>query len=134
MLQPVDDAYRVHDLILRFLKPKLMANPLRPVAISRIAGYLGKLNVLGRFAEAGETTDGLYALITLWKTAESFLDTNSDEWRISSVYTRSLKGVTDIDLLSKAGRVMVLMVRSSTRHLCKYWMVPFWKGYMSVGC
>ena len=114
MLQPVGDAYRVHDLILHFLKPKLKANPLRPVVISRVAGYLGKLNVLGRFYNAGDTSDGVYALIALWNTVEGFLDTDLDEWRMSSLYTRSLEGVTDIGPLGNAGHLMCLMVRSST--------------------
>lgn len=120
MLQPVEDAYRVHDIILRFLKLKLVPHPLQSVAISRITGYLGKLNVLGRFFEDGETIDGVYALIALWTTVEGFLDTSSDEWRVSPVYTRTLKGVTDIGPLYSTGRLMELMVRSSRRHLCKY--------------
>lgn len=124
ILQPVGDAYCVHALILRFLKSKLMSHPLRHVAVSRIVRYLGKLNVLGRFCEAGKTIDGVYALIEFWKTVEGFLDTHSDEWRISSVYTKSLKRATDIRPIANAGQLMMLMVRSSMRISSKKVVCP----------
>ncbi|CAM9854589.1 unnamed protein product, partial [Ectocarpus fasciculatus] len=70
MLQPAGNAFRVHDLVLRFLKSKLKADPSRPIATSRIAEYLGQLKVLQRYVEAGETSDGVYSLMALWRSVE----------------------------------------------------------------
>ncbi|CAM9937884.1 unnamed protein product [Ectocarpus sp. 8 AP-2014] len=52
----VCDAFRVHDLVLRFLKPKLKADPNRSIATSRTAEYMGQPE--GKYEEAGPLYDG----------------------------------------------------------------------------
>ncbi|CAN0252264.1 unnamed protein product [Ectocarpus sp. 12 AP-2014] len=65
MLQPAGDAFRVHDLVLLFLKPKLKADPSRPIATSSIVKYLGQLKVLRRYLGDWETIDGVYSLMAV---------------------------------------------------------------------
>lgn len=107
MLQRTGDAYRVHDLILSFLKPKLKANPRAHIATSRMATHLGKLKVLHGYSGSGETMGGVFTLIALWRSVESL----SEEQQVATVYTRSLSGVTEGEPWSEAGRVLMLMVR-----------------------
>ncbi|CAN0342697.1 unnamed protein product, partial [Ectocarpus sp. 12 AP-2014] len=105
MLQPAGDAFRLHDLVLRFLKPKLKADPSRPIATSRVAEYLGQLKVLQRYIDAGETGDGVYSLIALWRSVESL----AEESHVAPVYTRNLNGVTEDAPWRRAGRILQLM-------------------------
>lgn len=106
MLQPTGDAFRVHDLVLGFLKLKLKADPRRPTATGRIVEYLGKLKVLQGYAEAGETSDGVYSLMALWRSVEDL----AEESHVAAVYTKNLDGVRDAALWNQAGRIVELMV------------------------
>lgn len=120
MLQPAGDAFRVHDLVLRFLKPKLKADPRRLIATSRMADYLGQLKVLRRYVKAAETSDGVYSLIALWNSVENL----SEESQVAAVYTRNLDGITEGTPWRKAGRILELMVSRRTT----FWslMFPCW--------
>ncbi|CAM9266313.1 unnamed protein product [Ectocarpus sp. 12 AP-2014] len=76
MLQPVGDDFRVHDLVLRFLKPKLKADPNRSIATSRTAEYMEQPEVLRRCVNAGETSGGIYALRKLSSSLSSRIHLN----------------------------------------------------------
>ncbi|CBJ25719.1 NB-ARC and TPR repeat-containing protein-likely pseudogene [Ectocarpus siliculosus] len=105
MLQPAGDAFRVHDVVLLFLKPKLKADRSRPIATSRIAEYLGQLNVLRRYVENGEKSDGVYSLMALWRSVEDLVGEN----QVAAVYTKNLQGVPERAPWRQAGRVLHLM-------------------------
>ncbi|CAN0558015.1 unnamed protein product, partial [Ectocarpus sp. 12 AP-2014] len=102
MLQPAGDAFRVHDLVLLFLKLKLKADPSRPVATSRVAEYLGQLKVLRRFVDDGETSNGVYSLMALWRSVEDL----ADESHVAAVYTKNLQGVPEEAPWRQAGRIL----------------------------
>lgn len=106
MLQPAGDAFRVHDLVLRFLKLKLKADPSRPTATGRTVEYLGQLKVLQGYVGAGETSDGVYSLMALWRSVENL----AEESHVAAVYTKNLHGVPDGALWNQAGRILELMV------------------------
>lgn len=112
MLQQVGEAYQVHDLVLNFLEPKLNVRnyPGRLAASSRMAEYLGKLQVLRRYcAGAGsESLGDVYSLIALWNSVEKFSDENH---RAGAVYTRALRGVAERASWYDAGKVLLHMVR-----------------------
>ncbi|CAM9191144.1 unnamed protein product, partial [Pylaiella littoralis] len=105
MLQRVGDAFRVHDLVLHFLKLKLKADPSRPTATGRTVEHLGQLKVLQRFVGAGETSDGVYPLMGLWRSVENL----AEESHVAAVYTKNLNGVTDSAPWQQAGRLLELM-------------------------
>ncbi|CAN0172764.1 unnamed protein product [Ectocarpus fasciculatus] len=105
MLQPAGDAFRVHDFVLLFLKPKLKADPSRPMATSRIAEYLGQLKVLRRYVEDGETIGGVYSLMALWRSVEDL----AGESHVAAVYTKNLQGVPEAKPWHQTGRVLELM-------------------------
>lgn len=111
MLQPAGDAFRVHDLVLRFLKPKLKADPSLPTATCRTVEYLGQLKVLQRFVDTGETSDGVYSLMALWRSVEDL----AEESHVAAVYTRNLDGVPDGALWYRVGRILELMVSRRSR-------------------
>lgn len=106
MLQPAGDAYRVHDLVLRFLKPKLKADLKRSTATSRMGNHLGQLKVLQRFVYATGTRYGVYSLISLWRSVEDL----SGESQAGAIYSKSLHGVMEDAPWFEAGCVLELMV------------------------
>ena len=117
MLQPAGDSFRVHDLVLLFLKPRLKADPSRPMATSRIAEYLGQLKILRRYVEDGETIGGVYSLMALWRSVEDL----ADESQVAAVYTKNFQGVLEYAPWQQAGRILQLMVRRrSERSDVKY--------------
>lgn len=123
MLQPAGDAFRVHDLVLRFLKPKPKADPNRPIAASRIAGHLGQLKVLRRYVEDGETSDGVYSLMALWRSVEHL----AEESQVAAVYTRNLDGVPEDAPWRQAGRILLLMVSRRREHYgANHMVLPCW--------
>ncbi|CAM9310917.1 unnamed protein product, partial [Ectocarpus fasciculatus] len=105
MLQPAGDAFRVHDLVLLFLKPKLKADPSQPIATSRVAEYLGQLKVLRRYFKAEATSDGRYSLMALWRTVEDL----ADESQVAAVYMNNLQGVLEEAPWRQAGHLLWLM-------------------------
>eukprot|EP00903_Cladosiphon_okamuranus_P007060 g6863.t1 len=105
MLQPAGDAFRVHDLVLRFLKLKLKADPSRSTATCRIAEYLGQLRVLQGYVGAGETRDGVYSLIALWRSVENL----AEEIHVATAYSKNLDGISDSPPWQQAGRLLELM-------------------------
>eukprot|EP00903_Cladosiphon_okamuranus_P012113 g11365.t2 len=105
MLQPVGDAFRVHDLVLHFLKLKLKANPSRSTATGRTVEHLGQLKVLQRYVGAGETSDGVYSLMALWRSVENL----AEESHVAAEYTKNLDGVPDSAPWQQAGRLLELM-------------------------
>ncbi|CAM9583355.1 unnamed protein product [Ectocarpus sp. 8 AP-2014] len=107
MLQPAGDAYRVHDLVLLFLKPKLKADPNRLIAASRIAEYLGQLKVLRRYLGDEETSDGVYSLMAVWRSVEDL----ADGIQVAAVYTKNLQGIPEEESWRQAGRVLELMAK-----------------------
>lgn len=114
MLQPAGDAFRVHDLILRFLKSKLKADPGQAIAVSRMAEYLGQLKVLERYNSLGDTVGGVFSFIALWNSVEDL----SDESHVAAVYTRNLQGITQASPWHTAGRVLHLMVSRRRQGSC----------------
>ncbi|CAM9128742.1 unnamed protein product [Ectocarpus sp. 12 AP-2014] len=105
MLQPAGDDFRVHDLVLRFLKPKLKADPNRSIATSRTAEYMGQPEVLRRYVSAGETSGGIYSLVALWRSVEDL----GEDSQAAAVYASSLNGVREGTLWERASRVVFLM-------------------------
>lgn len=105
MLQPAGDSFRVHDLVLRFLKLKLKADSSRPTATCRTAEYLGQLKILRKFFNAEETNGGVYSFMALWRSVESL----AEESHVEAVYT-NLDGVPDSAPWRQAGRLLELMV------------------------
>ena len=70
LLQAVGSSdYRVHDLLLDFVKDSVKPAPLKRAA-SRQAKYLGRLDVVNRFATEGTCQEGLYSLMALWRPVE----------------------------------------------------------------
>lgn len=112
MLQPAEDAFRVHDLVLRFLKLKLRADPGRPTATYRAAEYLGQLRVLQGYFGAGETIGGVYSLVTLWRSLENL----AEEIHVASAYSKTLDGVSESAPWQQAARLMELMVSRRSRY------------------
>ncbi|CAM9795660.1 unnamed protein product, partial [Hapterophycus canaliculatus] len=105
MIQPVGDAFRVHDLVLHFLKLKLKADPSRHTATGRTVEHLGQLKVLQRYVAAGETNDGMYSLMALWRSVENLAEEN----QVGAVYKKNLNGVPDSAPWHQAGRLLQLM-------------------------
>lgn len=107
MLQPEDGyAYRVHDVILHFLKTKLKADPKLPIATSRVVEHLGQLKVLHKYLDAEYPIGDLLSLSALWRSAEIL----SGESQAAAVYTRNLHGITHAVQWFEAGRVLEIMV------------------------
>ena len=112
MLQPVGDAFRVHDLVLHVLKLKLKANPSRSTATGRTVEHLGQLKVLQRYDGAGETSDEVHSLMALWRSVENL----AEESHVAAEYTKNLDGVPDSAPWQQAGHLLELMVsRRSNR-------------------
>lgn len=70
LLQGVGDGYRVHDLVLDFLKIKIKADAeMMGKATARQAQYLSRLDVVKSYAKS-EHEQGLFVLGTLWRSVE----------------------------------------------------------------
>lgn len=107
MLQPEDGyAYRVHDVILHFLKPKLKADPRLPIATLRMVEHLGQLRVLHRYHDAEYPVGDLLSLSALWRSVETL----SGKSQTAAVYIRNLNWTTHGIQWFEAGRVLEIMV------------------------
>lgn len=79
LVQAVEHKYRLHDLVLAFVKSKLRCLKMERVVLvtSRLAQYLSRLSVLREYAEADEMQGGLYALLGLWGSVEELSRDNT---------------------------------------------------------
>lgn len=68
------DGYRVHDLVLEFVKDRIKPAALEKAA-SRQAQYLGRLDVVRRHSYAGDSKNDFFSLMALWQPVEE-LSTN----------------------------------------------------------
>ncbi len=113
LLQEVAGGYRLHDLILQYLQHtiKMGDQGLAETAISRQARYLGRHDVINKYAARGRYNSGggIYSLITLW-TALKELDDTLDA---GECHERSLWGVIDMRTRIDVGWLLYLLVRRS---------------------
>ncbi|CAB1101788.1 unnamed protein product [Ectocarpus sp. CCAP 1310/34] len=79
LVQAVEHKYRLHDLVLAFVKSKLCCLKMERVVLvtSRLAQYLSRLSVLQEYAEADEMQGGLFALMGLWGSVEELSRDNT---------------------------------------------------------
>lgn len=118
LLQRVDDCYRLHDLVLVFSKSKLKGSGTVRSASDRQAQFLGRMVVVRGYAKIGETSEGFYSLIALWRSVE---DLCGDKQLCEKAYHASLQDLGNDESSETAfvcwslGRLFVLQVRSSTK-------------------
>eukprot|EP00903_Cladosiphon_okamuranus_P009156 g8749.t1 len=66
LLQEVDGSFRLHDLLLDFLRTKC-EKEIIDQAVERQSLYLGTLAVLRDYKAKGESLEGFFSLIVLWQ-------------------------------------------------------------------
>ena len=89
LLQEVDGSFRLHDLLLDFVRIKSHGeDALVTEAVERQSVYLGRLDVLRAYHGQGEANEGLYALIGLWR---KLTELSGNQRREVDVYHRSLR-------------------------------------------
>ena len=68
LLQEVDGFFRLHDLLLDFIGNQCQSeDALVKEAVGRQSRYLGRLAVLQGYSDNGESREGFYSLIGLWR-------------------------------------------------------------------
>ena len=93
LLQEVDGSFRLHDLLLDFVRIKSHGeDALVTEAVERQSMYLGRLDVLRAYHDQGETLGGLYSLISLWR---KLTELSGNQRREVDVYNRSLRELGD---------------------------------------
>ena len=114
LLQVVDEKYRLHDIVLEYLQ-MTVKKELGRKASSRQARFLSRIEVLRRYS-AGDTRfgiDGLYSLVTLWSAAKKL----DESLIVEEFYRISLRGVTEVNDMQNAGRLLMLLVSFFTTSL-----------------
>ncbi|CAB1113194.1 unnamed protein product [Ectocarpus sp. CCAP 1310/34] len=66
LLQEVDGSFRVHDLLLDFARTRC-EKEIIDEAVERQSQFLGRLAVLRGYEAEGESLEGFYSLIVLWR-------------------------------------------------------------------
>lgn len=119
--------YRIHDLILDFAKVELCkSKELLSVAAARQARYLGRLSVVRGYASAGETLEGFYSLIALWRSIHSLSGDTQLEVEAYHDSLGQLEGGTATAetsfIFQAVGRLLQLQVQTTIqneqKHLC----------------
>ena len=84
-------------------------------ASSRQACFLSRIEVLRRYSLGDEWSrnGGLYSLVALWSAVKKV----DPSLIVEEFYRISLRGVTEVDDLLNAGRLLMLLVRSFTASL-----------------
>eukprot|EP00752_Nemacystus_decipiens_P017370 g15565.t2 len=68
LLEEVDGSFRLHDLLLDFIKMKCRGeDTLVEDAVQRQSRHLGELAVVRGYSDKGELLGGFYSLIALWR-------------------------------------------------------------------
>ena len=109
LLQVVKEKYRLHDLVLEYLRTAIkMDEDLEIKASSRQARFLSRIEVLRRYSAGDQwsSSGGLYSLVALW-TAAKKLDRSL---MVEVFYRTSLKGVTEINDVQDVGRLLSHLV------------------------
>eukprot|EP00903_Cladosiphon_okamuranus_P006199 g6096.t1 len=109
LLQRMPEGYRLHDLVLEYLKLTLAMSGGRVAgeASARQAQYLGRLGVFKQYNARGHNirTGGLSSLIALWNSAMK-LDGNVN---VEACYSKSLEGVDEIAITRNVGFLLLLL-------------------------
>ena len=117
LLQEVDGSFRLHDLLLDFVRTRCHGEDVFvEEAVERQSLYLGRLAVLRGYSDKGESVEGLYSLIGLWR---KLTELSGDKGREVDVYNKSLRELGDdesadtADTYRAVARLFYLQVSSS---------------------
>ncbi|CAM9160206.1 unnamed protein product [Choristocarpus tenellus] len=92
LLLSLENGYRIHDMVLDFLKFNIgRDSEIVATATSRQAQYLGRLEVLHKYALGGQVIGEMDSLLALWDSVESLSAVHS----ASHEYAESLEGVRE---------------------------------------
>lgn len=113
----MDGSFRLHDLLLDFIRIKCQGEHLLVAeAVERQSQYLGRLAVLRGYYDKGESLEGFYSLIVLWRKLTKL---SGNEQREVDVYHASLgelgedKSTGTADAFAAVGSLFDLEVGSS---------------------
>ena len=116
LLQVVKEEYRLHDLVLEYLRMAVkLYEELGIKASLRQARFLSRIEVLRRYSAGDKwlSSSGIYSLVALWSRVMK-LDRSLV---VEEFYKISLRGVTEIEDMQNAGDLFRLLVSFSTPSL-----------------
>lgn len=119
LLQEVDGSFRLHDLLLDFVRTRCEKEIIDD-AVKRQSQHLGRLAVLQDYAAKGESLEGFYSLIVLWRKLAELCGNEQVE---VEAYHASLGELGDdestraAEAFSAVGRLLELEVSSGLSSL-----------------